>query len=472
MLATLCAFPPVVGWAHYEYIPGKAVCSLVWSRNISYTVVMLLVGVFSPFLIMIICYYKILTHVRDRYRKVRAMTNKSFCDLPKEKKLPVNNNCNAVLPLAAKSKSPLRRTNVFPLGGNLLEIDRTPRRASCSKIPILLSRDSKDTLTRIDLDDTAFITNEFASPKHQTNFHILELEEKLNQSNQAFVECVIPMQNLRPSNSVPSMAFLHSNTLVPPSSSSYSQYNFEFSPPSSTQIVRNASWFHRSPTSTPSNAGSLHGSTEHLICNRYASLEHVESSAFHFGQYLQVANDSNTSSKRSSISSQCNSRSSSLGSSEAIFGQLLSASALHQANSTESLDGIGISSGRHHLLINDIKSNNSTGTLVKDLSQFRCTSRSDNHDYQCRRHESEEMRITIGILVVIMVFTITWSPLSIVNVIEIFTSYQIPLALDRFTIYMMFLQCAINPFIYGLMNRNIREGFHYFFCLVWYNNHS
>ena len=79
----------------------------------------------------------------------------------------------------------------------------------------------------------------------------------------------------------------------------------------------------------------------------------------------------------------------------------------------------------------------------------------------------EELKITTTLFIIIVVFVLCWAPVSVVNVIETFTaSFQIPLALDRLTVFMVFAQCAANPVIYGLMNRNFREGFKKIFCCI------
>ena len=63
LFSALCALPPILGWSRYDFNPGKAVCTLVWSRDVSYTFLVLVLGVLAPFVVMLVCYYKIIKKV-------------------------------------------------------------------------------------------------------------------------------------------------------------------------------------------------------------------------------------------------------------------------------------------------------------------------------------------------------------------------------------------------------------------------
>ncbi|XP_019614395.1 PREDICTED: uncharacterized protein LOC109462307 [Branchiostoma belcheri] len=75
----------------------------------------------------------------------------------------------------------------------------------------------------------------------------------------------------------------------------------------------------------------------------------------------------------------------------------------------------------------------------------------------------DDVKVTKILLIVICVFVVCWAPISLVNFVETFFRIQIPPILDITTVYMVFLNCALNPVIYGLMNRNFRDGFKDFF---------
>lgn len=72
---------------------------------------------------------------------------------------------------------------------------------------------------------------------------------------------------------------------------------------------------------------------------------------------------------------------------------------------------------------------------------------------------AEEVKVSLTLLVVIVIFAISWAPISLVNCLETFQLVRIPRSIDRLAVCMMFLQCAVNPILYGVMNKNFRGGF-------------
>lgn len=76
-----------------------------------------------------------------------------------------------------------------------------------------------------------------------------------------------------------------------------------------------------------------------------------------------------------------------------------------------------------------------------------------------RSRFSDELKVSLALLVVIVVFVVSWAPISLVNAVETFHLAVIPRPVERAAVCMLFLQSAINPLIYGVMNRNFREVF-------------
>ena len=72
---------------------------------------------------------------------------------------------------------------------------------------------------------------------------------------------------------------------------------------------------------------------------------------------------------------------------------------------------------------------------------------------------ADEIKVSVTLLVVISLFVVSWAPISIVNCVETFWSVHEPMYVERAAVAMMYLQSAVNPIIYGLMNRNFRDGF-------------
>ena len=80
--------------------------------------------------------------------------------------------------------------------------------------------------------------------------------------------------------------------------------------------------------------------------------------------------------------------------------------------------------------------------------------------------KGHEVKLTATLFIVILAFMISWAPITVVNCLETFSDYAIPQYLDRITIYLVFLQSAINPVIYGALNKNFKKGFRKIFCFL------
>jgi len=76
-----------------------------------------------------------------------------------------------------------------------------------------------------------------------------------------------------------------------------------------------------------------------------------------------------------------------------------------------------------------------------------------------RTRFSDELKVSLALLVVVAVFVVSWAPISLVNVVETFQLVVIPRPVERAAVCMLFLQSAVNPLVYGVMNRNFREVF-------------
>ena len=78
----------------------------------------------------------------------------------------------------------------------------------------------------------------------------------------------------------------------------------------------------------------------------------------------------------------------------------------------------------------------------------------------------EEVKITKTILLIIIGFSICWTPFLIIDICGIFKGqYSFPRPVYVLYTYMAGLSSAINPIIYGLMNRDFRNEFAKVLCL-------
>ena len=66
---------PILGWAKYEYRPGKLMCTLQFSESISYTLTLMCLAIFTPFAIMCYATYRIVKEVKQSRNRVAHSTS-------------------------------------------------------------------------------------------------------------------------------------------------------------------------------------------------------------------------------------------------------------------------------------------------------------------------------------------------------------------------------------------------------------
>ena len=74
------------------------------------------------------------------------------------------------------------------------------------------------------------------------------------------------------------------------------------------------------------------------------------------------------------------------------------------------------------------------------------------------RARNDEMRLTVTVLVIILVFSATWLPVVIINFTEAFTNIKVHNTISRATVFIVFFQNVLNPAIYGIMNKSFRDA--------------
>jgi len=84
----------------------------------------------------------------------------------------------------------------------------------------------------------------------------------------------------------------------------------------------------------------------------------------------------------------------------------------------------------------------------------------------------EEVRITKTLFVTVLGFVTCWTPVAMIDLIDVSTSYSmhIPRQVYLMYIYLAFGSSSINPFIYGILNRYFRREFLRIFTFKWKGN--
>ena len=86
------------------------------------------------------------------------------------------------------------------------------------------------------------------------------------------------------------------------------------------------------------------------------------------------------------------------------------------------------------------------------------------YTFERRRRFFRELRITKMLAIIVSLFIICWSPFLIVTLIEVFTYYEIPEAVQGVIVFLPYVFSCINPLIYTGMNRDFRFAFKKLFC--------
>ncbi|XP_022782050.1 melatonin receptor type 1B-B-like [Stylophora pistillata] len=75
VVATSLAFPPLIGWAEYRFIPGKSYCFVYWPSNVHFMYFMITVCFFGPLSAITFSYYNLLKFTRDMKRQLAKSIN-------------------------------------------------------------------------------------------------------------------------------------------------------------------------------------------------------------------------------------------------------------------------------------------------------------------------------------------------------------------------------------------------------------
>lgn len=96
------------------------------------------------------------------------------------------------------------------------------------------------------------------------------------------------------------------------------------------------------------------------------------------------------------------------------------------------------------------------------------TIKEHNRDFEFTTRQSrtmslnvEEIRVTKALFATVLGFVLCWGPIAAIDMVSSFTEHKITIPRHVFAlyIYLGFGSCAINPFIYAVMNKSFRTEF-------------
>ena len=101
---------------------------------------------------------------------------------------------------------------------------------------------------------------------------------------------------------------------------------------------------------------------------------------------------------------------------------------------------------------------------------FDGTARKSNSAVPSRylRRRREEIRITFSLLVVIIVFFVSWLPFCITMLCSLYCKSPVPRTADIISLFFGYANSCFNPLIYGLMNRRFSDAYKQLFKSMFY----
>ncbi|KAI8495599.1 hypothetical protein Bbelb_265710 [Branchiostoma belcheri] len=497
-ISSLASFPPIVGWSTYQFIQGKAICTIKWSTDVSYTLFILPTFILLPFFVMIACYYKIFKVVKKNSQRIMShhrrtelnpttpgstpsSSKKSWQPVPVRKDSDQSTGTPRVPPTitidsadssdAVKdggghdSNKPLL-PNHIAAAKSTETTRRIPRKDPAPKEPpgrvrILetsrLAVRNKKILFKAAVTTTNLVIS-FACKSHNTltGLALERINEENKGETQGRVRCYSDVSATKKKKP------LLRPTLSAKKRDSLDETDYSTAVELKEIIVTNDIILHNPKLLEDSDEKTAIKTHEQQSPRRLSdpfTILTLESKIMKDQSVSQsslnatmgpvsILRKSSTGSCSGDIESHRRDRLSPRPK-EKLSARLSDPEKYNRIRL--SIGHVDVERKRSHSLI--------TSTSPSLLRRFQSPS-------FIRKRQGpgvDDVKVTKILLIVICVFVVCWAPISLVNFVETFFRIQIPPILDITTVYMVFLNCALNPVIYGLMNRNFRDGFKDFF---------
>lgn len=110
------------------------------------------------------------------------------------------------------------------------------------------------------------------------------------------------------------------------------------------------------------------------------------------------------------------------------------------------------------------QSNNNMQEDGKQLKRKNTTLTTIRKKSRSGKSRSEEIRLAMILAIVVVIFVISWLPYCFSMLLEIFAKDKVHTAFHMATIMLGYSNSAVNPILYGVLNKKFGDGFRRLFC--------
>ncbi|XP_071497818.1 uncharacterized protein [Diadema antillarum] len=471
IVSMLFALPPALGWSSYEFVPDRAICTLQWSTNISYTVFVFSLGIFFPFIVIFVSYFKIFRTVQANFRRMRSHRGSGKV-YPRGEGGGAGSSrrpsavSSIVSSIVGSSWSPDGR-----YGSNAAGRVTHGRRGSHLQPPLAnghmhprrssLDRNGRQQgLTRTGSDTTGAVVNKRCSSL------VTNLTRQLSLDNDVIMISPCVSASTLDNEGDPEPVSVGPDTTTVPNG------RFHEHMVKVTDETTKAEVDSRTQTTADNNRGSrLYKKREQ---NRLSGKISIHLTSVDEPTNLERATAEDPVGALSLAIAESNRNSTILN----VQSALSTVSSLHASNLTpipnktrpcsEATDNTKTTVRAD---IDKINNNSVRRLSVRSLrhsfrppsARERSHTTSSHSSVSASSSNKDELRMTLMVCAVLISFILCWAPVTIVSFIAVL-DVEIPGAVNKFAVFMMFLSSAVNPVIYGLMNQKFRIGFTRLLC--------
>lgn len=110
------------------------------------------------------------------------------------------------------------------------------------------------------------------------------------------------------------------------------------------------------------------------------------------------------------------------------------------------------------------QSNNNAKSNDKQLNRKNTTLTTIRKKSRIGKSRTEEIRLAMVLAIVVVIFVISWLPYCFSMLLGIFAKDKVHRGFHLATIILGYSNSAVNPVVYGVMNKKFGDGFKRLFC--------